>query len=81
MGGGNLESVFIFTIMANNAYYFSHDSNAKDDPKCMLLIDQLGLEGYGIFWILIEVLREQPEYRYPIDLVPILARIGTKSIG
>ena len=74
VGGGNLESVFIFTIMANNAYYFSHDSNAKDDPKCMLLIDQLGLEGYGIFWILIEVLREQPEYRYPIDLVPILAR-------
>lgn len=60
--------------MANNAYYFSHDSNAKDDPKCMLLIDQLGLEGYGIFWILIEVLRDQPEYRYPLNLVPILAR-------
>lgn len=60
--------------MANNAYYFSHDSNAKDDPKCMLLIDQLGLEGYGIFWILIEVLRDQPEYKYPISLIPILAR-------
>ena len=60
--------------MSNNAYYFSHDSNAKDDPKCMLLIDQLGLEGYGIFWILIEVLREQPQYSYPLNLVPILAR-------
>lgn len=60
--------------MANNAYYFSHDSNAKDDPKCMLLIDQLGLEGYGIFWVLIEVLRDQPDYKYPLNLVPILAR-------
>ena len=60
--------------MANNAYYFSHDSNAKDDPKCMLLIDQLGLEGYGIYWVLIEVLRDQPEYKYPLNLIPILAR-------
>lgn len=60
--------------MANNAYYFSHDSNAKDDPKCMLLIDQLGLEGYGIYWILIEVLRDQPEFKYPLNLIPILAR-------
>ena len=32
-----------------DAYYFSHDANAQDDPKCMLLIDQMGLEGYGIF--------------------------------
>ena len=42
--------------MSKDAYYFSHDSNAKDDPKCMVLIDQLGLEGYGIFWVLIETL-------------------------
>ena len=60
--------------MSKDAYYFSHDSNAKDDPKCMLLIDQLGLEGYGIFWVLVEILRDQPEYRYPIDLIPIIAR-------
>lgn len=60
--------------MKKDAYYFSHDSNSKDDPKCMLLIDQLGLEGYGIFWVLIETLRDQPGYKYPIELVPILAR-------
>ncbi len=57
-----------------DAYYFSHDSNAKDDPKCVLLIEQLGMEGYGIFWVLIETLREQPEYKYPIALIPALAR-------
>ena len=60
--------------MKKDAYYFSHDSNAKDDPKCSLLIEELGLEGYGIYWVLIETLRDQPEYRYPIKMIPILAR-------
>lgn len=59
---------------SKDAYYFPHDSNAKDDPKCMLLIDQLGLEGYGIFWVLIEVLRDQPDYTYPLANLPALAR-------
>ena len=60
--------------MSKDAYYFSHDSNAKDDPKCALLIDQLGMEGYGIYWMLIEVLRDQPDYKYPLSLLPSLAR-------
>ena len=61
-----------------DAYWFSHDSNAKDDPKCMLLIDQLGLEGYGIYWVLVEILREQPDFSYPIALIPAIAkRYGT----
>ena len=60
--------------MTKDAYYFPHDSNAKDDPKCVLLIEQLGLEGYGIFWVLIETLRDQPEYKYPLQLLPALAR-------
>ena len=57
-----------------DAYYFSHDSNAKDDPKCVLLIETLQLEGYGIFWILVETLRDQPDYRYPLALIPAIAR-------
>ena len=60
--------------MAKDAYYFSHDSNAKDDPKCVLLIEQLGAEGYGIFWILIETLRDQPDYKYPLMLIPAISR-------
>jgi len=60
--------------MANSAYWFRHDSNAKDDHKIMLLIDQLGLEGYGIYWILVETLREQDGYRYPVAMLPILAK-------
>jgi len=60
--------------MAKDAYYFPHDSNAKDDPKCVLLIEELQLEGYGIYWILIETLREQPDFKYPMKLIPALAR-------
>jgi hypothetical protein len=40
----------------------------------MLLIEQLGLEGYGIFWILVEMLRDQPEHKYPLILLPAIAR-------
>lgn len=57
-----------------DAYYFPHDANAKDDPKCVMLIEQLGLEGYGIFWILVETLRDQPDYKYPLSLLPAIAR-------
>ena len=57
-----------------DAYYFPHDSNAKDDPKIVLLIDQMQLEGYGIYWVLIETLRDQPQYRYPLALISALAR-------
>ena len=60
--------------MSKDAYYFPHDSNAKDDPKCVLLIEQLGMEGYGIYWMLIETLREQPDDTYPMANIPALGR-------
>lgn len=53
--------------------YFSHDANAMNDPKCILLIDQLGMEGYGIFWGLIEMLRTMPGYCMPLSLIPAMA--------
>jgi calcineurin-like phosphoesterase family protein len=65
--------IFILTKM-KDAYYFPHDSNAKDDPKMILLIEELGMEGYGIFWMLIESLRDQPDYKASLLIVPALAR-------
>ena len=63
-----------------DAYYFSHDSNAQDDPKCMILIDQLGMEGYGIFWALIEKLRNEQEYKLPLVVCKSYAkRWGTSE--
>lgn len=54
--------------------YFPHDCNAGDDPKIMLMMAQLGLEAYGIYWILIEYLRQQPGYRAPLILLDALSR-------
>lgn len=66
--------------MSKEAYYFSHDCNAQDDPKCMLLIDQLGMEGYGIFWALIERLRNEVNYMLPHAVASALAkRWGTSK--
>ena len=53
--------------------YFTHDAHALEDPKCMLLVSQLGMEGYGMFWALIEILRLQPDYRLPVAMIPALA--------
>ena len=66
---------------AKDAYYFPHDANAKDDFKCTMLIETLGLEGYGAFWILIEVLRDQPTYSYPMSLLNSVARKYNTTVG
>jgi hypothetical protein len=60
--------------MNKDAYWFKHDSNAQDDPKCMTLIDQLGMEGYGIFWALIEKLRNESEFKLHISVCGSLAK-------
>lgn len=66
--------------MKKEAYYFSHDANAQDDPKCMLLIDQMGMEGYGIFWGLIEKLRSEASYKLPLSVTGSFAkRWGTSK--
>jgi len=56
-----------------DAYYFPHDSNAMNDPKVIVLIGEMGMEGYGIYWSLIEHLREQPDYTSTILILKGLA--------
>ena len=43
------------------SYYFSHDSNARNDEKILMLRAAHGLEGYGAFWVLIEMMFENAE--------------------
>ena len=59
--------------MSKDAYYFPHDSNAASDPKIMLLTGEMGLEGYGIYWVLVEHLREQPDFRSMLKILKPLA--------
>lgn len=46
-----------------DAYYFSHDSNAQQDPKIIRLIMDMKMQGYGIFWSIIEHLRNDSDYK------------------
>ena len=71
--------------MANemkDAYYFSHDSNARNDHRIMKLRMDLGMEGYGIYWAIIEMLREQANYTLPIDSIELISyEIRSDSIN
>ncbi len=46
-----------------DAYYFSHDTNAKSDPKIMAMRNVYKGEGYGWYWIIVETLAEQSGYK------------------
>lgn len=51
--------------MIKDAYYFSHDSNARHDPKLVTFCQKHTLLGYAYFFIFVELMREQSEYRIP----------------
>ena len=40
-------------------FYFPHDYNARNDPKLKNVLIDLGVEGIGVFWCIIEQLYEQ----------------------
>jgi hypothetical protein len=66
--------------MTKDAYYFPHFCNARHDRKIKRVTKQLGVEGYGIYFMLLEVLREQSDYKYPISDVDLLAdEFGTSE--
>ncbi len=80
--------------MNKNTFYFSHDSNAHDDEKILCLITDHGFEGYGIYWLLLELMFETPttklhhelirglSHRYKIDISKLSQVINTSvSLG
>ncbi len=40
--------------MPKDTFYFSHDYNARTDPKVKRLLARHGIIGYGIFWAIVE---------------------------
>lgn len=56
-----------------DAYWFRHDSNSHRDPKLLRIRAKWGAEGYGLFWLLAEIMREQPEGRIRREDIPVWA--------
>lgn len=54
--------------------YFSHDADALSDPKLVLLRCKYDWAGYGIYWAIIEKLRNEKNYRYPKKNIKALAK-------
>lgn len=57
--------------MSKDAYWFKHDSNARHDQRLMAIRVKYGMRGYGIYFGIIEMLREAYASRLPsrFDLV------------
>lgn len=53
--------------MKDKSYYFQHDCNARQDEKILALRMKHGWEGYGLYWALIERLRESANYSCVCD--------------
>lgn len=49
--------------LRKDAYYFSHDTNARRDPKILAMRSEFGVKGYGYYWIIVEMLAEQEGYK------------------
>lgn len=47
--------------------FFSHDSDASQDIKCKKLIRRFGMEGYGRWWRLCEILAASDGHRVSIQ--------------
>lgn len=58
--------------MPKDTFYFSHDYNAHNDFKILFLREKFGMEGYGIYWFIIEALANAGGY-LPIKAIPVLA--------
>lgn len=58
--------------MKKDTYYFSHDFNARNDVKILFLRQQMGMEGYGIFWYIVESLADSGGIM-PMKIIPVLA--------
>ena len=59
--------------------YFSHDSNARSDDKILPMRMKYGWNGYGIFWALIEMLRESSGYKMRLQCDCIAYELRTDS--
>lgn len=53
--------------MNKDAFYFQHDDNARNDEKIIALRIKYDWKGYGLYWAIIEKLRESKCYKLSVD--------------
>lgn len=68
-----------------DAYYFSHDSSASRDIKMLKIKYIYGWEGIGLFWGIIETLRETTDFKFEsnkdsIDLLSSILQVDANKL-
>ena len=58
--------------MNKDAYYFPHDSNDRNEQRLLKVRMQHGMQGYGIYFGIVEILREQENYTLTLSDIPSL---------
>lgn len=53
--------------------YFPHYSNARNDTKVIDLIRKYGHAGYGYYFMMLEIMREQPDFKCHINQLGTMA--------
>lgn len=51
----------------NNAEYFSHDADMRNDLRIKAVRNKFGLEGYGIYCMLLEILTDSENFKFKYD--------------
>ena len=65
-----------------NTNYFPHDSNARNSDKLIRLRMRHGAEGYGVYFMILERLRDEPNYMSVRDynMIAFDLRVDTSVI-
>ena len=58
-------------------FYFKHDAPSATNLKLAKLLQKEGARGYGVYWLLIELLRLQTDFSLPVtETAGLVSRLG-----
>lgn len=68
--------------MKTQNLFFRHDSDAHRQPQLLALRKRWGWKGYGLYWAILEILRESDGYVYlrNYEILAYLLRTNTETI-
>ena len=59
--------------MKKDTFYLKHDIGASRDENIVYMMSEYGIEGYGLYWLINEYLREQTSCRGSLKKISALA--------
>lgn len=67
------------SIQNKKSFYFSHDSNARNDEKIIRLRMDYGAQGYGLYFMVVEMLMESSDYKLYTDYLALAFHLHSEG--